>query len=61
MEYPPWVWIGRCYGQGGIWNSHWVNVLTLILMSYVGPHPICEADGICMFDIMLCYCSYVTL
>ena len=25
-----------------------VNVLVLILMSYVGPHPIYEADGICL-------------
>ena len=48
-KYPPWVWIGRCYSQGGRWNSHWVNVLTLILMSCVGPHPICEVDGICLY------------
>ena len=47
MECLPWVWIGRCYGQGGRWNSHWVNIL--ILLSCVGPHPICEADGICLF------------
>ena len=42
MECLPWVLIGRCYGQGGRWNSHWVNVLILILMSCVGTHPICE-------------------
>ena len=36
------------HGCGGRWNSHWVNVLILILMFCVGPHPICEADGICL-------------
>ena len=35
---------GRCYG-------HWVNVLILILMLYLRPHPIYEADGTC-----LCFC-----
>ena len=46
MECLPWVLIGRCYGQGGGWNSHWVNVLILILMSCVGTHPICEAASL---------------
>ena len=36
---------GRCYSQGGRWNSHWVNVLVLILMFCVGPHPIYEVDA----------------
>ena len=36
------------HGCGGRWNSHWVNVLISILMFYVGPHPICQADGICL-------------
>ena len=30
--------VGRCYSQGGRWNSHWVNVLILNLMFCVGPH-----------------------
>ena len=45
---------GRCYSQSGRWTSHWVNVLISILMFYVGPHPICEADGICL-------CSYLEM
>ena len=52
MECQPWVWFGRCYSQSGRWNDHWVNVLISILMFYVGPHPICEADGTCL-------CSYL--
>ena len=43
---------GIRYSQCGRWNSHWVNVLVSILMFYVRPHPICEADGICL-------CSYL--
>ena len=39
---------GRCYSQGGRRNSHWVSVLVLILLFCVGPHPIYEADGICL-------------
>ena len=39
---------GRCYSKAGRWNSHWVNVLILILMFCVGPHPICEAHGTCL-------------
>ena len=42
---------GRCYSQGGRWIGHWVNVLILNLRFCVGPHPICEADCIC-----LCFC-----
>ena len=42
---------GRCYSQDGRWISHWVNVLVLILLFYVGPHPIYKADGTC-----LCFC-----
>ena len=30
-------------------DSHWVNVLISILMSCVGPHPIYEADGTCLY------------
>ena len=41
---PPMGVCGRCYG-------HWVNVLILILMLYLRPHPIYEADGTC-----LCFC-----
>ena len=44
--------IGRCYSQGGIWNSPWDNVLILILMFCVGPHPICEADGTCLYSCL---------
>ena len=42
---------GRCYSQGGRWNSHWVKVLVLMLLFCVEPHPLYEADGIC-----LCFC-----
>ena len=34
-------------GVDGRWNSHWVNVLVLILMFCAGPHPIHVADGTC--------------
>ena len=44
MLNPPMGVCGRCYG-------HWVNVLILILMLYLRPHPIYEADGTC-----LCFC-----
>ena len=33
----------------GRWNSHWVNALVLILIFCAGPHPICEADGTCLY------------
>ena len=36
------------HGCGGRWNSHWVNALISILMFYIGPHAICEADGTCL-------------
>ena len=36
-------------GVDGRWNSHWVNVLVLILMFCARPHPICVADGICLY------------
>ena len=36
-------------GVDGRWNSHWVNVLILILMFYAKPHHICVADGICLY------------
>ena len=36
-------------GVDGRWNSHWVNTLVLILMFCAGPHPICEADGTCLY------------
>ena len=36
-------------GVGGRWNSHWINVLILILMFYARPHPIYVADGICLY------------
>ena len=42
---------GRCYSQGGRWISLWVNISVSILLFCVGPHPIYEADGIC-----LCFC-----
>ena len=36
-------------GVDGRWNSHCVNVLVLILMFCARPHPICVADGICLY------------
>ena len=36
-------------GVDGRWISHWVNTLVLILMFCAGPHPICEADGTCLY------------
>ena len=50
MECLPWGGLADVIAKGksGRWNSHWVNVSVLILMSYVGPHPIYEVDGICL-------------
>ena len=42
MELPTMGVDGRCI-------SHWVNTLVLILMFCAGPHPICEADGTCLY------------
>ena len=36
-------------GVDGRWNSHWVNSLVLMLMFCRGPHPICVADGTCLY------------
>ena len=36
-------------GVDGRWNGHWVNTLVLIVMFCAGPHPTCEADGICLY------------
>ena len=52
MEGPPMGGGGIHYSQSDKWNGHWVNVLISILMFYVGPHPICEADDTCL-------CSYL--
>ena len=36
-------------GLDGRWISQWVNALVLILMFCAEPHPICEADGTCLY------------
>ena len=47
-----WNVLGRCCCLGGRCYSHRVIILILVLCCWPEPHPICEADGIC-----LCFCS----
>ena len=51
MECPPWVWMADVIAKVADEIATWVSVLVLILLFCVGPHPIYEADGIC-----LCFC-----
>ena len=47
MLYPPMGELADVIAKVAWWNSHWVNLI-LILMLCTGPHPIYEADGICL-------------
>ena len=47
MLYPPMGEMTDVVAMVAWWNGHWVNLI-LIQMLCVGPHPIYEADGICL-------------
>ena len=51
MLYPPMGDVADVIAMVACWNGHKVTLI-LIQMLYVGPHPIYEADGICL-------CSYL--
>ena len=51
MLYPPMGDVADVIAMVACWNGHRVTLI-LIQMLYVGPHPIYEADGICL-------CSYL--
>ena len=52
MLNPPMGVLADVIAKVAWWNSHWVNVLILILMFCVGPHPIYETDGTCLYSCL---------